>query len=47
MVEIDKEYLFRGPDGQASLPGLFEGLAADAVARNRHARLGEVWAAGR
>ena len=25
MVEIDKEYIFRGPDGQASLPGLFEG----------------------
>lgn len=25
MVEIDKEYFFQGPDGQASLPGLFEG----------------------
>ena len=25
MVEIDKEYIFQGPDGQASLPGLFEG----------------------
>jgi predicted dithiol-disulfide oxidoreductase (DUF899 family) len=25
MVEIDKEYNFRGPDGQASLPGLFQG----------------------
>jgi predicted dithiol-disulfide oxidoreductase (DUF899 family) len=24
MVEIDKEYLFQGPDGQATLPGLFE-----------------------
>jgi predicted dithiol-disulfide oxidoreductase (DUF899 family) len=25
MVEIDKKYIFQGPDGQASLPGLFEG----------------------
>jgi predicted dithiol-disulfide oxidoreductase (DUF899 family) len=25
MVEIDKEYIFRGPDGQASLPDLFKG----------------------
>ena len=25
MVEIDKEYIFHGPGGQASLPGLFEG----------------------
>src|SRR3984885_15387303 len=25
MVEIDKEYIFQGPDGHASLPGLFEG----------------------
>ena len=25
MVEIDKEYTFRGPDGQASLPDLFQG----------------------
>jgi predicted dithiol-disulfide oxidoreductase (DUF899 family) len=25
MVEIDKEYIFRGPGGPASLPGLFEG----------------------
>jgi predicted dithiol-disulfide oxidoreductase (DUF899 family) len=25
MVEIDKEYLFECPDGQASLPSLFEG----------------------
>src|SRR5437763_8711891 len=24
MVEIDKEYIFQGPDGPASLPGLFE-----------------------
>jgi hypothetical protein len=27
MVEIDKEYIFRGPGGQAGLPGLF-GTAA-------------------
>ena len=25
MVEIDKEYIFLGPDGQASLPDLFKG----------------------
>jgi predicted dithiol-disulfide oxidoreductase (DUF899 family) len=25
MVEIDKEYIFQGPDGQASLLDLFEG----------------------
>jgi predicted dithiol-disulfide oxidoreductase (DUF899 family) len=25
MVEIDREYIFSGPDGQASLPDLFEG----------------------
>src|ERR1700722_11954388 len=25
MVEIDKEYTFRGPDGQAGLPDLFQG----------------------
>jgi predicted dithiol-disulfide oxidoreductase (DUF899 family) len=25
MAEIDKEYIFQGPDGQASLPGLFGG----------------------
>jgi predicted dithiol-disulfide oxidoreductase (DUF899 family) len=25
MVEIDKEYAFRGPDGPATLPGLFQG----------------------
>ena len=25
MVEIDKGYIFRGPDGQASLPDLFKG----------------------
>jgi predicted dithiol-disulfide oxidoreductase (DUF899 family) len=25
MVEIDKDYIFRGPDGQASLPDLFSG----------------------
>jgi predicted dithiol-disulfide oxidoreductase (DUF899 family) len=25
MVEIDKAYIFAGPDGQASLPGLFQG----------------------
>lgn len=25
VVEVDKEYIFRGPDGRASLPGLFEG----------------------
>jgi predicted dithiol-disulfide oxidoreductase (DUF899 family) len=25
MVEIDKEYIFQGPGGQASLPGLFGG----------------------
>ena len=25
MVEVDKEYVFRGPDGQASLHDLFQG----------------------
>jgi predicted dithiol-disulfide oxidoreductase (DUF899 family) len=25
MVEIDKEYIFQGPGGQASVPSLFEG----------------------
>ena len=25
MAEVGKEYIFRGPDGQASLPGLFAG----------------------